>query len=303
MLEFFDRAFMRTLKLLRIFTRTRSVGRRAGARSSLATGSGTDFVEYRDYYPGADTRLIDWNIYGRLNRLVLKTYRREDDLRVHVLFDASASMEAGGLFDYARKLAAALGFLAVEGGDTVWVHPFSSSPLESSPAVSSTSRIPVLLETLSRLSPSGAEAGSRLLPAVRRLVETHRGGGFVYVISDFFLEELEDGGWIHGDAGSFEEAVSMLSYYRFDFEFVHVFPPSELMPSFRGDCILYDVERGTRQRLGVESSLLEEYADLAGRFVLFLESCCRRRGGRYTLCTGDKRIEEVVLLLNSVERR
>ena len=86
-----------------------------GEHTAARRGRGLEFHDFRSYRPGDDFRHIDWNIYARLDQLFLKLHASEEDLPLHLIVDASASMGFGepSKFDHARRLAAALACIAL----------------------------------------------------------------------------------------------------------------------------------------------------------------------------------------------
>src|SRR5713101_3738603 len=97
-----------------------------GERRSRARGQSVEFADYRTYVHGDDFRYLDWNLYGRLERLFLKLYEEERELPVRIFLDASESMTFGEppKFDFARQVAAAIGYVSLAGFDRVSVIPF-----------------------------------------------------------------------------------------------------------------------------------------------------------------------------------
>src|SRR5206468_3619610 len=106
-----------------------------GERRSRARGHSVEFADHRSYVPGDDVRYLDWNLYGRLDRLFLKLYEEERELPVRIFLDASESMTFGEprKFDFARQVAAAVGYVALSGFDRVSVIPFPE-PMDRGPA-------------------------------------------------------------------------------------------------------------------------------------------------------------------------
>src|SRR5260221_11665012 len=101
-----------------------------GGRRSRARGQSVEFADYRPYVQGDDFRYLDWNLYGRLEKLFLKLYEEERELPVRIFLDASESMTFGEppKFDFARQVAAAVGYVALCGCDRVSVVPFPAAP-------------------------------------------------------------------------------------------------------------------------------------------------------------------------------
>src|SRR5579859_4538254 len=91
----FDANFLKKLERLSIISRKLRAGRLKGERRSVRRGNSVEFADYRNYTPGDDLRRVDWNAYARLERLFLKLFQEEEDITVHVLLDASKSMDWG----------------------------------------------------------------------------------------------------------------------------------------------------------------------------------------------------------------
>src|SRR5687768_16190747 len=93
--QLFDAEFMRKLERLSLISRKLKAGRLKGERRSIKRGQSVEFADYRNYTPGDDLRRLDWNAYARMERLFIKLYQEEEDLTVHILIDASKSMDWG----------------------------------------------------------------------------------------------------------------------------------------------------------------------------------------------------------------
>src|SRR3954466_13331304 len=90
-------------------------GKLKGERRSKKRGESVEFADHRPYVVGDDLRHIDWNIYGRLDRLFLKLFLEEEDLALHIILDCSASADCGrpSKFLYMQQLAMALGYVGL----------------------------------------------------------------------------------------------------------------------------------------------------------------------------------------------
>src|SRR5512143_1431399 len=113
--ELLDPKFMARLDALDVISRRILLGKLQGERRSKRRGQSVEFADHRPYVVGDDLRFVDWNVYGRLNQLFLKLYLEEQDLTVHILADASASMSIGEPSKdlFARRLTAALGYISL----------------------------------------------------------------------------------------------------------------------------------------------------------------------------------------------
>src|SRR5436305_857292 len=130
---------LRRLEQFQLLAARRAKSSARGERRSRARGQSVEFADYRSYVQGDDFRHLDWNLYGRLERLFLKLYEEERELPVRIFLDASESMAFGEprKFDFARQVASAIGYVALSGFDRVSVIPFPAfaNNSQSDPAI------------------------------------------------------------------------------------------------------------------------------------------------------------------------
>ena len=122
-----DPEFLHKLEQLELVSRKIFVGRMKGERKSKRRGSSVEFADHRNYSVGDDLRHIDWNVYGRLEKLFLKLFLEEEDLHFYTLLDTSLSMDFGDptKLQYGKQVAAALSFVGLVNHDRVVLEPFS----------------------------------------------------------------------------------------------------------------------------------------------------------------------------------
>src|SRR5919106_2505345 len=120
---------LRRLEQFQLLAQRRAKSTAKGERRSRARGQSVEFADYRNYTAGDDFRYLDWNLYGRLDRLFLKLYEEERELPIRIFLDASESMAFGEprKFDFARQIAAAVGYVALCGFDRVSIVPFGDN--------------------------------------------------------------------------------------------------------------------------------------------------------------------------------
>jgi uncharacterized protein (DUF58 family) len=184
----FDERFLRRLESLVLTIRrsARMSGLLRANRASKRVGAGLEFADHRDYAAGDDLRYLDWNLYGRLERLALRLFQEEEDLLVEVLVDASASMGVGDppKLDLALQIGAALGYVGLANLDRVALSPLGAedAPLLP-PARGKSSILPILrfLEGVQANGRVGLAAAVRTFLARRR----RRRRGRRLVLSDF----------------------------------------------------------------------------------------------------------------------
>jgi uncharacterized protein (DUF58 family) len=119
----FDEGFLRQLERLQLVMKKPVRGGLKGGRRSVKRGQSVEFADFRDYTLGDDLRQLDWNVLARLEKLFIKLYVEEEDITIHILLDASASMVAGDpqKLQFAKRAAAALGYIGLASEDRVAV--------------------------------------------------------------------------------------------------------------------------------------------------------------------------------------
>jgi uncharacterized protein (DUF58 family) len=290
----FDSAFLSKLEQLYLLSKKLFRGEHHAERKSRQTGSSLEFADYRNYTPGDDLRSIDWNIYGRLDRLFIKLFEQEQDLHIYFLVDASGSMrwqpESGPStinsqpstkFDQARKIAASLAYIGLANLDRVNIHYFGANLIGDMGLSRGKSQFHKVLEFLRR-SPE-AEGATSLLPSLRTFAARMKRRGLVFVISDFF------------DPAGYEEALGILRYNHFDLHLIQVLEPSELNPTQTGDLRLVEAESGEAFEVTANDSLLRQYRAEVARFLTGLNTFCTERGIGYAQALTDVPFEDLVL--------
>ena len=288
----FDSPFLAKLEQLHLLARKIFRGEHRAERRSRQNGSSLEFADYRTYAFGDDLRSIDWNVYARLDRLFVKLFEQEQDLDVHFLIDASASMrwvaeppapggETLSKFDQARRIAAALSYIALVNLDRVNLIWFGSALGRDLGLSRGKSQFHKILEFL-RSAPELA-GPTHLLPSLRAFAQRMKRRGLVFVISDFF------------DPAGYEEALSLLAYHRFETHVVQVLDPAEVDPSALGDLRLTECETGELYEVTASESVVQRYREQAAAFVEGLETFALRRGAGYARASTEVPFEDLVL--------
>jgi len=186
-MRFLDPAILARIGNLDLISRRVVDGFMSGMHRAANLGSSTDFAEYRAYTPGDDVRRIDWRVYGRTDRLYIKTFEAETNSDVVFALDCSASMNFASAelskFDYARMLVASLTHLSAGQRDRVGLVTFNDEVLERIPAA--VRHRDNVLRLLQRTEASG---GSDLVESLKRASETLNRRGIFVVVSDFYEE-------------------------------------------------------------------------------------------------------------------
>jgi uncharacterized protein (DUF58 family) len=232
-----------------------------GSRLARARGSGLEFRDFRRYQAGDDPRYIDWTIHARLRQLVVKEFRAEGHLRVHLIVDVSKSMAAGDpdKLSCAKKLAALLSYVAVRRGDALGIATFDTTVRDVIVPASGRTQWRRVLDTLEAVEARGASATSR---ALIDYGSTTLGPGLGIVISDFFDEQ------------SVFEGLHYLAHRRLMPAVIQVVAPEELDPDIQDECELIDVERPGNAGVVVDRIAVDRYKERLAHHANELADFC-----------------------------
>jgi uncharacterized protein (DUF58 family) len=278
----FDPSFLRKLEYLKLVAGRLHRGERRGEHETYRKGTSLEFADYRSYQGGDDFRYIDWNIYNRLDRLMVKLFAAEEDLTLHILLDDSRSMAFGqpSKIDCACRMSAALGYIGLANLDRVGVTTFAEEPGDSLPPHRSRKHIFSLFNYLSNIECEGATNINRAL--VNFSLRSKR-PGLAVVLSDLL------------DENGFEEGLKALLYRNYDVVLIQILDEEEIEPGIKGAFRLIDSETGSRRKVTVDSTTLKLYRDKLGRFFQGIEKFCLSRGIEYMRTSNQVPIEDLVL--------
>jgi uncharacterized protein (DUF58 family) len=279
----FDEAFLKKLEMLYLISKKIFVGTLRNERRTKKTGSGIEFADHRNYSRGDDFRYIDWNLYGRMERLLLRLFEEEEDLSIYLLVDCSKSMGIGQpspKLDYALKVAAALCYVGLANLDRVSIIPFSDDLHDRLPPERGKGRIFKIFQFLDSVQPGGI---TRMGPAVTKFVHQTTRRGLAVLVSDFY------------DPAGYEEAINVLRYHKFEPYVIQVFDQKEANPPLHGDLTLVDCETGDLREVTVSARLLEDYRREHARYCAELEAFCTKRAVPCFRTTTAVEFDELIL--------
>jgi uncharacterized protein (DUF58 family) len=289
---------LRRLEQFQLLAARRAKRSSKGERRSRSRGQSVEFADYRNYVPGDDFRYLDWNLYGRLERLFLKLYEEERELPVRIFLDASESMSFGEprKFDFARQVAAAIGYVALCGFDRVSVIPFPATPKESE--MDTATRNAELaaraglravrgrksaLQLFQNLSGVTAGGSANLNEALRRGALEARQAGLAVVLSDFL------------DPEGYDSGLNALIGRGFQVDIVQILAPEELSPTIFGDLRLVDSETGGMQEVTFGRYRLKSYQQTVQKFMQRFREFCQSRGINFFTASSNTALEELLL--------
>jgi uncharacterized protein (DUF58 family) len=289
---------LRRLEQFQLLAARRAKSSAKGERRSRARGQSVEFADYRPYVHGDDFRYLDWNLYGRLERLFLKLYEEERELPVRIFLDASESMTFGEprKFDFARQVAAAIGYVALSGFDRVSVIPFPAlarngeetteaqlAEMAARGALRSVRGKRSAIQFFRNLGALSAGGAANLNEALRRGALEARQAGLAVVLSDFL------------DPAGYESGLSALLGRGFQVDLVQVLAPEELSPSAFGDLRLVDSETGAVQEVTFGRYRLKAYQQSVRNFIQRLREYSQARGISFFTASSNTPLEELLL--------
>jgi uncharacterized protein (DUF58 family) len=235
---FLDPAVVARLAHLDVRARLVVEGFIAGMHRSPFHGFSVEFAEHRPYMQGDPLKNLDWKVWARSDRYLVKQYTEETNLRCHVLVDLSGSMgfrsprAVMSKLEYAQSLAASLAYLMLHQQDAVGLMLFADGPLSYVPPRSIRSHLDILLRTLGHLEPRGR---TRLGPALHQLAERIKRRGLVVLCSDLMDKA--------------DEVLSGLQHFRHRHHEVivfHILDPDEVDFPYTDTATFVDLESGER---------------------------------------------------------
>ena len=277
-----DNDMIRRLEQLMLVTRKTATGRLKGERRSKRRGSSSDFADFRNYVAGDDLRFLDWNIYGRLNTLFIKLFLEEEDLQVYILIDTSLSMASGGpeKLLYARRVAAALGYLTMSNMDSLTVHTFGPGITNTFGPKRGKVNGTRLFNFLQNVEP---EPTTSLTHSLKQFSMQTSSRGIAIVLSDFY------------DFDGYSEGFRHLFGRNFEVFAIQILSPQELNPDHEGDVRLVDCEMGSTTDISMGKTLLDVYNKTLNTFCEGIRSHVQERGGHYILTSTDTPFERLIL--------
>jgi uncharacterized protein (DUF58 family) len=232
--SFIEPQVLSRLAAIPLASRRPMMGTVSGRHPSPHRGASVEFAEYRKYVPGDDLRRLDWRAYGRTDRFYVKEFEADTNLRCCIVLDTSGSMDFGSTgmtkIEFARRIAGAIGWLAIQQGDAVGLSCVANGLVSSIPARRNPAHLTVILDRLEAVRPKGE---TQLIPILHELGETIRQRALIIIISDFFVE-----------TDLLRSCFEHLRFRKHDVAAFHLLDPLELGFEFRRPMRFLDMEGG-----------------------------------------------------------
>lgn len=309
-LPLFDETFVRRLEKLSFRTAPTLRGKMPGERRSRNLRPALDFSDHRPYAHGDDLRHVDWNAYSRHEELFVKLGEATQSVMVHILLDRSRSMawDPGQnqesietdtthsvKWDSARRLAGALGYLGLAGGERLLITPFAHRLDAGFGPTQGKRQVVPAFSFLSNLgtAPVVKEGDLGLSQSLKAYADTYPRGGLLVIISDLLNAAAS------GEAGQgarwLSEGLRHLPGPRWQVMVMHMLTEQELDPAFSGDVDLQDMETGDRLPFRLDQQTLTQYRLRVRRWCSELQQACAGRNAVYARVLAEWPFEQMVV--------
>jgi len=278
----FDQAFLRRLEQLKLHARRSLVSPPHGERRAGRKGFGLDFFDFRPYVLGDDPRYVDWNMFARLDRLIVKLFQAEESLCLHILIDTSKSMGIGSpsKLDYALRAAAALAYVGLVNHERVALGLFDRTLYKvTAPMRGKRQFVPLL----KRLSGTRAQGSTDFQSALTAYSLQSRMSGLAIIISDLFEVGTD-----------YQLGIAALMKQRFEVRVLHVLAQEEMHPTLQGNLKLVDIENEETREITADKRTLADYAANLERFCKGVQDFCSLHGVAYQSVTTTTPFDELL---------
>jgi len=282
-MELFGSQWVRRCEHLAQVARRLPGGGLLGRRPQRLPAGGTELTGYRDYAAGDDYRQVDWKQCARHDELLTKQFEGETDLRVYVLLDVSRSMALGRRpkFDVARRIAAALAYVALSRLQRVGITTFADGVVADCPSIGQRAEYLKILDFLKGSSPSGKV--SDLRRAAQLLVGRYQRRGLAVVISDLY------------DPCGFQHGIDVLHFHGYRATIIQVYDPADARPPALGDLECFDVESESILPITVTEAMQTRYCRLFDDFQHSVRDHCASRDVPCAQIPADWPEDEILL--------
>ena len=289
--ELLGSQLMSSLDRLDVVARKIFSGKTQGERRSKRRGISVEFADYRQYTAGDDIRFIDWNVYARLDKLFMKIFLEEEELNLGIAIDTSQSMEYGNpnKFDFARRLAMSLGYIALSSHNRLSLFSFNDAKVERRQGLRGKKRTREVGEWLLNLKPSGT---TDLTDSCKFISTSRQGRGVLVLISDCLEPE------------GIKKGLQYLVGSGWDVFVIQVLSPEELHPlesGMEGDLKLVSAESDAVCEVTVTTPLIEQYQSNLASFCDEVRLQCTRIGAGNVRVSSD--IDSELLLVEYLRNR
>ncbi len=276
----FDKGFFDKLNTLKMSLNMRLSQGMSGIRKSSAKGSSVEFSDFREYMLGDDIRRIDWNAYGRTDKLYIKQFMEEKEGIFQIFIDTSRSMTFGEMpkSKMTLQIAGALSYIVLNNLDRVYINEMKENSLTKGKGVNGGAAFSHVLDDLSRMQFDGRTTLNKTI-----LSRPMQVGGVSIIISDFLDEE------------GIEEALKYLAFRKQTIVLIQVLAKEEVEIDYEGTLNIQDMETGNRVKITMSNATIKQYKDALHTMQTNLEKLSRKYGAKYVTIRSDENLVNAML--------
>lgn len=272
-----DKSFLNKLNTLKLNYNLSINKGYNGSRKSNAKGSSSEFSDFREYIHGDDFRKIDWNAYGRFEKLYIKEFMEEREVFINLFLDTSRSMNFGEpkKAELLKNLSLAISYIGLNNLDRINLYYNKEAQLKESGYLSGKNSLSKVIDTLENLD---FQNTTDIFPLINKRPYKP---GISIIISDLFTDE-------------FQNVIKYLSYMNQKIIVIHLLDKKEITPDFNGDLRLIDSETFEDNDISINGAILSSYENTLKKFLQSIKETTRKYGSIYSLITNEFSIQEII---------
>ena len=276
----FDKGFFEKLNTLKMSLNMRLNQGMSGIRKSSAKGSSVEFSDFREYMLGDDIRRIDWNAYGRTDKLYIKQFMEEKEGIFQIFIDTSKSMEFGESpkSKMALQAAGALSYIILGNLDRVYINEMKENSITQGKGVTGSAAFSHILDNLNRITFDGRTTLNKTI-----LSRPVRSGGVSIIISDFL------------DENGIEEAMKYLAYKKQTIVLIQILAKEEIQIDYEGTINILDMETSDRMKITMSNATIKKYKETLQEMQNNLQNLARKYGAHYIFMQSDESLIATML--------
>ncbi|SHJ47783.1 DUF58 domain-containing protein [Paramaledivibacter caminithermalis] len=272
-----DKGFLNKLNRLKLNYNLSINKGYGGGRKSNAKGCSSEFSDFREYIHGDDFRKIDWNAYGRFEKLYIKEFMEEREILVNIFLDTSKSMDFGEPKKsyFLKNIAMAFSYISLNNLDRLNLYYQEGTDLKDSGYLRGKNSLSKVIDILDNLQ---FQSKTDMFPLINKKAYE---SGISIIISDLFTDE-------------FKETIKYLSYMNQKIIVLHLLDKKELKPDLIGDLRLIDCETMVDNDVSINPQILNSYEKTLKAFIQNIKETAKKYGSVYSLISNELLIEEII---------
>ncbi len=281
--DYLDPSVLDRIKRMDVRARLVVEGFITGQHRSPFNGFAVEFAAHREYAPGDDLRHIDWKVWSRTDRLYIKEYEEETNLKCTILLDRSKSMRYGektenkvSKFDYAATTTASLAYLMQQQQDAVGLVLFSNQIDKALKPSSHPLHLKLMLHELDQVEPDNRTDVGDIFPALAGQI---RQRGMIILVSDLFV-----------DPAQLARSLQQFRLRRHEVIVFHVMHTDELTFPFQENTLFRGLESEAKL-LTEPRALRDSYLDAIRTYLGEVRRICAGLGVDHVLLDTGKRLD------------